>query len=178
MWDAFGVRVFARIGRWAEKAPLCARLPGERCRIAGLGGVRAPGGGLGGRETVALDDGLGYTAYKKSSFRLGKVPMPEQKRVTGGQREDKQPQERKLEPATEQAVERAAPAAWPGGPPLPPDDVPLQAMAARLSDTRFQTAQRMAMAARVGSLAGNAVLQRMIARPVPRVENRYEARPR
>ena len=35
-------------GRWAEKAALSARLPGERSPIAGLGRVRAPGRGLGG----------------------------------------------------------------------------------------------------------------------------------
>lgn len=86
--------------------------------------------------------------------------MPGQKQGKGGQREDKQPQERKLEPATEQAVERAAPAAWPGGPPLPPDDVPLQAMAARLSDTCFQTAQRQAMPIGIRRVSGNQYLQR------------------
>jgi len=89
--------------------------------------------------------------------------MAEQKRTTETQDEKLRRQEIKQEAAAREAVRQAAFPASGGGPVGPPDDISIQAVAARLGDTRFQTAQRQAMANQTGRVGGNWYLQQVIA---------------
>ena len=90
--------------------------------------------------------------------------MAEQKRATESQDEKVRPQELERESAAREAVRGGPFAASAGGPIGPPDDIPIRAVAARLGDTRFQIAQRQAMAARIRQVSGNQYLQRAVAR--------------
>lgn len=89
--------------------------------------------------------------------------MPEQNKTTETQDEKLRRQEIKQEADAREATRQAAFAASGGGPVGPPDDISIQAVAGRLGDTRFQTAQRQAMAARIRRVSGNKFLQRTVA---------------
>jgi len=88
--------------------------------------------------------------------------VAEQKRRAESQDEKARSQELQQEAADREAARQAAFAASGGGPVGPPDDISIQAVAARLGDTRFQTAQRQAMAARIRRVSGNQYLQRLM----------------
>ncbi len=89
--------------------------------------------------------------------------MPEQKRTTETQDEKLRRQEIKQEAAAREAARQAAFAGSAGGPLGPPDDISIQAVAARLGDRRFQSVQRQGMAARIRRASGNQSLQRAVA---------------
>jgi len=89
--------------------------------------------------------------------------MSTEKQVARSQDEKQRAQKRRLEAATEQLGEQVAFDEPFDGPLAAAGDIPVQDVAARLGDTRFQTAQRQAMAARIRRASGNQSLRRALA---------------
>jgi len=89
--------------------------------------------------------------------------MADQTRPTQGQEEKARLEELQREAAAQEAARQSPLDASLAGPVGPPEDIPIQTVAARLGDTRFQTVQRQAMAGHIRRVTGNQNLKRAVA---------------
>ena len=88
--------------------------------------------------------------------------MSTEKQVAGSQDEKQRAQKRRLEAATEQLGEQVAFDEPFDGLLAAAGDIPVQDVAARLGDARFQSVQRQAMADRIRRTSGNQRLQSVV----------------
>ncbi len=88
--------------------------------------------------------------------------MSTEKHVARSEDDKQRAQKRRLEAATEQLGEQVALDEPFGGPVAAAGDIPVQDVAARLGDARFQSVQRQAMASRIRRVGGNQSLRRAL----------------